>query len=122
MGVAITSSAAAAGPVVAEIGRRGLMYFDDGRSLGNLAGQLCVANNGACAKADIVLDAVTAGAAIDTALVRLEALARERGGAVGVAGATPVAIDRVSQWAKTVEARGIVLVPISMISTKPKSP
>jgi uncharacterized protein len=122
VGVAITSSAAAAGPVVTEIGRRGLMYFEDGRSLGRLAGQLCVANNGTCAKADVVLDAVTVGAAIDTALLRLEALARERGSAVGVAGAAPVAIDRISQWAKTAEARGVILVPISMISTKPKSP
>jgi polysaccharide deacetylase 2 family uncharacterized protein YibQ len=53
--------------------------------------------------------------------VRLESLARERGVAVGVAGASPAAIERISQWAKMTESRGITLVPISTVANKAKS-
>ena len=58
---------------------------------------------------------------IDRALARLEALARERGSAVGVASALPVSIERIAQWAKAAEGRGIVLVPITAVAIKPKS-
>ena len=58
---------------------------------------------------------------IDRALARLEALARERGIAVGVASALPASIERIAQWAKAAESRGFVLVPISAVAIKPKS-
>ena len=41
--------------------------------------------------------------------------------AVGMATALPVSIDRIAQWAKTAEARGIMLVPVSVVATKAKS-
>ena len=70
---------------------------------------------------DILLDAAPTPAAIDAALAKLEALARERGSAVGAVTALPVSIDRISQWAKAAESRGLTLVPISAIAAKPKS-
>jgi polysaccharide deacetylase 2 family uncharacterized protein YibQ len=69
----------------------------------------------------VVLDAVPTPAEIDRALTRLEATARDRGIAVGVAAAAPVAIDHISRWAKAVESRGLVLVPISAVANKAKS-
>ena len=68
-----------------------------------------------------MLDAVPTPAKIDRALARLEALARERGIAVGIASALPASIERIAQWAKAAESRGIVLVPISAVAIKPKS-
>jgi polysaccharide deacetylase 2 family uncharacterized protein YibQ len=41
--------------------------------------------------------------------------------AVGMATASPASIDRIAQWAKALEGRGISLVPISAITIKPKS-
>jgi polysaccharide deacetylase 2 family uncharacterized protein YibQ len=73
------------------------------------------------AKAEIMLDSVPTPALIDRALAKLEALAREHGSAVGIASALPVSIERIAQWAKAVESRGILLVPITAVAIKPKS-
>jgi polysaccharide deacetylase 2 family uncharacterized protein YibQ len=68
-----------------------------------------------------VLDATPSSAEIDRALARLEMLARDNGNAVGAATAQPGTIARIADWAKKVEERGFVLVPISMVAIKAKS-
>jgi len=60
-------------------------------------------------------------AEIDRALTRLEALAREHGSAVGIASALPISIDRIAIWAKQLDSRGIMLVPLTTAMLKPKS-
>jgi polysaccharide deacetylase 2 family uncharacterized protein YibQ len=121
MGARFSANESAMAAVMREGAKRGLIYFDDASSSRSVASQIAAANSSGFAQADLVLDAVPTPAAIDAALVRLESLARERGTAVGVAKASPAAIDRLSQWAKTAESRGIALVPISAIANKPKS-
>ena len=121
MGGRFTSAEQALAPVLKETAKRGLLYVDDGASSRSLAGQIASANNMTFAKAEIVLDAVPAPAQIDKALMRLEAMARERGMAIGFASAVPVAIDRIAQWAKAAESRGLQLVPITAVAIKPKS-
>jgi polysaccharide deacetylase 2 family uncharacterized protein YibQ len=121
MGARFTSTEAALAPVLKEASRRGLVYVDDGSSPRSLAGQIAGANNLPFARAEILLDAVTTTAHIDRALSRLEALAREHGSAVGMASALPASIERIAQWAKAAEARGIVLVPITAVAIRPKS-
>ena len=121
MGARFTSTEGALAPVLKEVSRRGLIYVDDGSSPRSLAGQIAGANNLPFARAEILLDAVTTTAHIDRALARLEALAREHGSAVGMASALPASIERIAQWAKAAEGRGIVLVPITAVAIKPKS-
>ena len=121
MGARFTSTEQALGPMLKEVAKRGLIYFDDGASTRSLAGHIAGANNLPYAKAEIMLDAVPTPAQIDRALSRLEATARERGTAVGFAAAVPAAIERIAQWAKAAEGRGIQLVPISAVAIKPKS-
>jgi uncharacterized protein len=60
-------------------------------------------------------------AEISKALLRLESAARTNGVAIGTASALPVTIDRVAQWAKTLESRGFMLVPISIAAARSKS-
>jgi uncharacterized protein len=121
MGARFTSAEQALAPVLKEAARRGLIYVDDGSSPRSLAGQIANANHLPFAKAEVVLDAVPASVHIDRALAKLEALARQHGSAVGIASALPASIDRIAQWAKAAEARGMVLVPITAIALKPKS-
>jgi uncharacterized protein len=116
MGARFTSTEQSLAPVLKETAKRGLLYVDDGASSRSLAGQIASANNMPFAKAEIVLDAVPTPAQIDKALTRLEALARERGVAIGFASAVPVAIDRIAQWAKAAEGRGLQLVPITAVA------
>ncbi|MFZ0402796.1 MAG: divergent polysaccharide deacetylase family protein, partial [Pseudolabrys sp.] len=68
-----------------------------------------------------VLDAVPTPVEIDRALARLEMKARDSGLAVGFATAQPATIARIADWTKKVEARGIFLVPITMVAIKAKS-
>jgi hypothetical protein len=121
MGARFTSFEQVLAPVMKETAKRGLIFVDDGSSRRSLAGQIIAANNITFAKAEVLLDAVPTPANIDKALTRLEALARERGTAVGIASALPASIERIAQWAKSAEGRGILLVPISAVAIKPKS-
>jgi len=121
MGARFTATDQALSPVIREIGKRGLIYFDDGTSPRSVASQISGAANVAFAKADAVLDAVPTAADIDNALARLEGAARSRGVAIGAASALPVSIERIAQWAKAAEGRGIVLVPVSMVANRAKT-
>lgn len=121
MGARFTSSEQSLTPVLREMNKRGLIYFDDATSARSLASQLAGSTSLSFAKAEVAIDAVPTQAHIDRALTRIEALARERGTAVGFASALPASIERIAQWAKSAEGRGITLVPISEIAVKPKS-
>ncbi|MEA2987863.1 MAG: uncharacterized protein QOG83_574 [Alphaproteobacteria bacterium] len=121
MGARFTASEQALAPVLRETAKRGLLYLDDGSSSRSLASQIAGANNLAFTKADVVLDTVPAPADVDRALARLEALARDRGVAVGIASALPVSIDRIARWAKAAESRGVLVVPITAAVARPKS-
>ena len=121
MGARFTAADQALGPVIREIGKRGLIYFDDGSSPRSVASQMSGASNVAFAKADALLDAVPTAAEIDNALARLEAAARNRGVAIGAASALPVSIERIARWAKAAEGRGIMLVPVSMVANRAKT-
>jgi polysaccharide deacetylase 2 family uncharacterized protein YibQ len=121
MGARFTASEQALKPVLHEASARGLIYVDDGASTRSIAGQVAGAQNMPFAKADVVIDAVPTPTEIDHALARLEMAARDNGVAVGFATAEPATVKRIAAWAKTVESRGFVLVPISMVALKAKS-
>ncbi len=121
MGARFTASDQALGPVLRETAKRGLIYVDDGASPRSVAGQIAGSHNLPFAKTDLVLDAVPTPVEIDRALARLEMMARDNGAAVGIATAQPATIARIADWTKTVEGRGFVLVPITMVAIKAKS-
>ena len=121
MGGKFTASEASLSPVLREAAKRGLIYVDDGASARSIAGQLAGSQNLPFAKTDIVLDTVPTPTEIDHALARLELSAREHGTAVGLATALPATVARIAEWAKAVEGKGFVLVPITMVAVKAKS-
>jgi polysaccharide deacetylase 2 family uncharacterized protein YibQ len=121
MGARFTASEQALKPVIADAAKRGLIYVDDGASTRSIAGQIAGAQSVPFARTDVVIDAVPTPTEIDHALTRLEMAARQNGAAVGLAAAQPATVERIAAWAKKVEDRGFVLVPISMVALKAKS-
>ena len=113
MGARFTATENAIGAVLAETGRRGLLFLDDGSSPRSVTQKAAARTRAPFLKSDLVIDAKAEWADIDAALVRLEAIAAEKGVAIATASALPVTIERIARWAKTLEDRGIRLVPIS---------
>jgi uncharacterized protein len=63
--------------------------------------------------ADRILDATRSPAAIEKELAALEAVARVRGLAIGVASAFPASVEAIARWAADATSRGIIIVPAS---------
>ncbi len=111
LGAKFTADLASFAPVLQEIGERGLIYLDDGTSPQSLALTLAAQDNVPAAKADLVLDATPDG--IDAALIRLEAIARDKGLAIAMASALPDSLAKISRFARVAQSRGLALIPLS---------
>jgi uncharacterized protein len=108
-------------PFIKEAAKRGLGYLDDGSAARSMAGALAEGQSMPFARADLAIDSVPTSVEIDRTLAKLESLARERGTAVGMASALPISIERIGIWAKALESRGILLVPLTTTMLKSKS-
>ena len=113
MGAKFTSAADAMRPAFKQLSARGLVYIDDGASARSHARTIADEVGLGNATADALIDADQTPEAIDQALGKLETLARERGFALGVGSGLPVTIERVTEWARTLEDKDILLVPAS---------
>lgn len=115
MGARFTASSTDMGPVMEELGARGLAYLDDGSSNRSVAAQMAGANKVPFAKAVTSIDANPAREAILAALASLETQAVQSGSAVGMVSALPISIAAVTEWARELDAKGIALVPVSAL-------
>ena len=109
LGGRFTSDEAAFRPVLRDVAARGLLLFDDGGSARSLATTLGPQVGAPVVRADVTLD----GDGIEVGLVKLEAVARTKGTAVGVATGLPRTIERLARFAQGLDARGLSLVPLT---------
>jgi polysaccharide deacetylase 2 family uncharacterized protein YibQ len=121
MGARFLATDAVMQPIIREAAKRGLGYLDDGSTPRSVASSVAAGQAMPFAKADFAIDAVPTSAEIDRTLIKLETLAKERGLAVGVASALPISIERIAAWIKTLDSRGIMLVPLTTAMLKSKS-
>ena len=121
MGARFVATDTAMTPIIREAAKRGLGFFDDGAAPRSVASVLAGIQAMPFAKADVTIDAVPTAGEIDRTLAKLESLARERGFAVGTASALPISIDRIAAWVKTLDAHGIMLVPLTTAMLKSRS-
>lgn len=115
MGARFTASGADFGPMMEELGARGLGYLDDGSSNRSLAPQLAQVNRVPFGRVDMMLDGNPARAPILAALAELESKARLQGSAIGIISALPVSVQTVAEWSRGLEDKGIVIVPASAL-------
>jgi polysaccharide deacetylase 2 family uncharacterized protein YibQ len=121
MGARFVVTDAAMQPIVREAAKRGLGYLDDGSAPRSVASSQAEGQAMPFARADFSIDAVPTSVEIDRALAKLENLAKERGTAVGIASALPISIERIGAWSKSLESRGVMLVPLTTAMLKSKS-
>ncbi|MGE7468335.1 divergent polysaccharide deacetylase family protein [Bosea sp. NPDC003192] len=113
LGGRLTSDDTALTPLLRELAGRGLMVVDDGSSPRSLLASAASKAQIPALKADLALDAVPRPETIDKELARLETLARDQGAAVATASALPVTVERIARWARTLEGKNLVIVPVS---------
>jgi polysaccharide deacetylase 2 family uncharacterized protein YibQ len=113
MGAKFESTQTSFVPVLEEVKARGLLFVDDGSVKDSAGGQIAGAIGLDYATADVQIDAVPSPDDINKALARLEAVAKEKGFAIGVASAKPATIKQVAQWAGQLQGKNIILIPVS---------
>jgi polysaccharide deacetylase 2 family uncharacterized protein YibQ len=114
MGARFSTESQPLGNLLDAVGKRGLLYLDDGSSPRSLAADVAPGRT-PFLKADLVLDPDLSAAAIDARLDQLIAIARSRGYAIATATAFPATIARIAAFAKAAAAKDITLVPVSSL-------
>jgi hypothetical protein len=109
MGAKFEATEGSLQPVLEEVKRRGLLYLDDGSVEGSVAGQVAKGLGLDYSVAQVQLDA----AQMAKTLAELEAAAKAQGAAIGVASAEPATVKQITEWAGSLQAKGLVLVPVS---------
>lgn len=120
MGARFSASPEAMGTMMAELGKRGIGYVDDGSSARSLAPEQALKNGVPFAAGDAIIDAVQDRGAILNKLDELERTARAKGFAIGTGNAFDVTVDAVTSWASEARKRGIEIVPISAVASDPE--
>jgi polysaccharide deacetylase 2 family uncharacterized protein YibQ len=116
-GVAFSADKPAMTTMLDEIGSRGLLYLDEGTSQRSVGPTLAASLGVASGRADVVIDPQADPAALRVALTRLEAVAREKGAAIGLATGLPNNLAAIIQFVDALEGKGLVLVPVSALAT-----
>ena len=121
MGARFTGDKAAMEPFIAELGRRGLMYLDDGSSARSLGKDTAYFAGVPAATANVLLDQNQDPAAIAGELDMLEKVARAQGSAIGVASAFEQSVGAIAAWIVAAQKRGIEIVPVSALAYDPEA-
>ncbi|HDZ71361.1 MAG TPA: hypothetical protein ENH55_00825 [Aurantimonas coralicida] len=116
MGGRFTGDPSAMEPLIAELGRRGLMYLDDSSSLRSLAKDTATLQNVPVAASNVMIDETQDAADIRRQLDTLERIARAEGAAIGVASAFDVSVAVIAEWIAEASGRGIEIVPVSALA------
>lgn len=121
LGQRFLSDSSALSPTLTYLNRRGLYFFDNGAAAQSVAPGVAAQVGIPAVQSNTTLDGIQTALEIDRRLLELETQARATGSAVGAAFLYPVSVSRIAAWAKGLEARGFVLVPVSAIVNQPKT-
>lgn len=113
MGARLLVDEAALRPVMKEVQSRGLVYLEDGNVSLTVAPKLAQELRLPLQRATLVIDAEPTAPAIAAALAQLETEAQRNGSAIATGSGLAVTIETVAEWAKTLQEKGILLVPVS---------
>lgn len=115
MGSRFTGDWQAMERVLARVRERGLLFVDSRTTADTVAERVAVSLDIPALRRDVFIDNDDNPTEIAARLADLEALARERGFAVGIAHPRPQTLRVLEAWLPAAVARGIVLAPISAV-------
>ncbi len=118
MGSRFTRSHSHMRMVLSALRKRGLLYLESHSAMRNVIGDLARTLKLPFAATTLQLDATASRPAIDSQLRETERLARQQGHAVAMGFPYPVTLERIGNWAKSIEKRGFSLAPVSAISKR----
>jgi polysaccharide deacetylase 2 family uncharacterized protein YibQ len=121
MGGKMLQSKTSLKPVLEDIKARGLLYVGESNNSSAAVKQVAREINLRYGAAQVLIDAQATPDAIDKALTRLIALARQNGSAIGMGTATGMTITQVQAWSEKLAAQGITLVPVGALAQTPGS-
>lgn len=120
MGARFLSDPKALEPIMRDLARRGVMFFDDGTSSRSLSETFSKTLGIPFAASDMVLDNELEVGAVLKKLDDLERIAKRNGFAIGVASAFPASVEAIASWANEAKARGIEIVGLSALAEDPE--
>jgi uncharacterized protein len=100
-------------PILMEIKKRGLLFFDTNSNRSDAGLRLARSLDLPVAANGRFIDTEASRDAIDGMLRAAEVEARRTGHSVAVGFPYPVTIERIALWARTLDAKGIALAPVS---------
>jgi len=115
MGSRFTSNAAGMRVVMAELHRRGLVFVDSVTSERSVGTETAKQYGVPFTARHIFLDNDSSPAHVRTQLAKTEAYARKHGFAIAIGHPHDGTIDALAGWRGGLEAKGLVLVPVSTI-------
>ncbi len=104
-------------PMMENLYGRGLLMVDDTQQNETLSPLFAEQLKMPWARSLLQIDATLSRDAMDEAMQKAVALAKENGRAVVVSGASPLARSVIASWAKKLERENIALAPISAVVT-----
>jgi len=118
MGSRFTADRKGMKTVMGEVKKRGLLYLDSLTTSDSQGPRLAREMGVPYAVRHVFLDNVISYNAIRDRLKDLEKVAREQGFAIGICHPHDATIQALSSWLKTLDQKGLVLVPLSSIVLK----
>lgn len=120
MGGKLLQSKASLKPMLENLKARGLVYVGESNNSSAAVRQVAREINLRYGAAQVI-DAQATPEAIDRALTRLVALARQNGSAIGMGYASAVTIAQVQAWSEKLAPQGVTLVPVGALAQTPGS-
>ena len=100
------------------IKKRGLMFLEGAVNPGTLAPKIAIELGLPYARTNIVLDLIPTKAEINVQLAELEKVLAKKPAVVAIADGYPSSIERIAAWTADLEAKNLVLAPLSALANK----
>lgn len=117
MGARFLSDTKALEPVMRDIGKRGLVFLDDGSSARSQTGPLAKTLGVAHAFGDLQIDGTVSTDAILKKLDELERIARRNGTAIGIGFAFDETVEAITRWSEEAQGRGVEIVGVASLTS-----